>query len=296
MKKTIAIILSIILCFTFAACGQKPIQQEPQSEAVDINELKIVSGAPGITEILIGLGLGDNIVAIDQYSADIEGTPEGIPAMDLYYPDAETIIGLKPNLVFSSVINSLGGEDPFAIIKESGIEVLEFSATDSFAGIMEDIEKIAEATGTQEKGIELIDNMKKEIEEIRTKAEGLNKDISIYFEISPAPNIYSGGKDTFHNEIMEILGVKNIFGQEQGWISPSEEAIIKANPDIIITNVNYVENAVDEIKSRKGWGDISAIKNNKVFQVATNSTSRPSQNITKGLKEIAEVIYPEEFK
>ena len=46
----------------------------------------IVSGAPSVTEILVGLGLGDKIIAADAYSADVEGIDPSICTLDFYKP------------------------------------------------------------------------------------------------------------------------------------------------------------------------------------------------------------------
>ena len=67
---------------------------------------------------------------------------------------------------------------------------------------------------------------------------------------------YSVGKDTFINEMIQTIGAENIFANQDAWISPSEESVIDANPDVILTNVNYVENPTKEIMSRDGWDNI----------------------------------------
>ena len=96
--------------------------------------------------------------------------------------------------------------------------------------------------------------------------------------------------------MIEIIGAENVFADQVGWISPSEESVIDANPDVILTNVTYIENAVDEIKSRSGWNNINAIKEGNITMIDKNASSRPSQHIIKALKEMAVAIYPEQYK
>ena len=79
--------------------------------------------------------------------------------------------------------------------------------------------------------------------------------------------------------MVEIVGAENIFKNEDTWISPSEESVINANPDIILTKVDYVENPTEEIKSRGGWQNINAVKNDEVYYIDTNSVSRLTHNI-----------------
>jgi iron complex transport system substrate-binding protein len=59
--------------------------------------------------------------------------------------------------------------------------------------------------------------------------------------------------------------------------------------------VNYIENPVQEIKSRLGWGEIAAVKNNAVYYINADASNRPNHNIIKALKEMARVVYSDEY-
>ncbi len=95
--------------------------------------------------------------------------------------------------------------------------------------------------------------------------------------------------------MIELVGGENIFKDQNGWISPSAESVIEKNPDVIITNVNYVPDAVKEIKNREGWENIAAVKNGQVYLVDANASSRPSQNVVKALQQMAEYINPDAY-
>jgi len=75
----------------------------------------------------------------------------------------------------------------------------------------------------------------------------------------------------------------------------SDEVILDADPDVILTNVSYLDDSVGEIVSRPGWEVLSAIQNERIYQIATNASSRPSHNIIHALEEMAVAIYPEYF-
>jgi iron complex transport system substrate-binding protein len=71
---------------------------------------------------------------------------------------------------------------------------------------------------------------------------------------------------------------------------------VAADPDIILTNVDYVENPTEEIKSRAGWENMKAVKNNDVYYIDKSASSLSNHNVVKALKEMAEAVYPEVFK
>lgn len=259
---------------------------------------KIISTAPSNTEVLVDLGLADKLVAVDKYSADVEGINKDLPKIDFRNPDAETIISLQPDIIIASGHNKVGDNDPFQLVKDAGITVVYIPSSYSIDGVYGDIEFIAQITKADKKSKEIIDNMKKEVESIKAIGDKITNKKKVYFEIGSGSMLSSFGKETFLNEMIEIVGAENIFSNEKSWISPSAEAIISANPDVILTSmpdINGVK-AVDDIKSRDGWGSITAIKEGQVYSIDGNSSSRPSQNIIKALKEMAKAIYPNEYK
>lgn len=291
------ILIVIIVMTTLVSCSNTAAtmtDREGNSFKLPKKINTIISTAPSNTEILAGLGLSDKLVAIDKYSTDIEGINKDLPKIDFKNPDAETIVALKPDIIIASGHNKTGNQDPFAAVKEAGIEVVYIPTSSSIEDLYKDIDFISKITGTEKKADEMITNMKNEINSIKKIGDTITDKKNVYFEIGSTSALYSFGKNTFLNEMIEIVGAKNIFANENSWISPSAEVIVKANPDVILTN-EPTKNAVDAIKTREGFKDVKAVKENNVFAIDNNSSSRPSQNIIKALKQIAKAIYPKEY-
>lgn len=297
-KKIIAILMTM---FIMAGCSQNKEREITDREGTKVsipNKIdKIISTAPSNTEVIVDLGLGDKLVAVDKYSSDVPGISKDLTKIDFSNPDAEAIIGLNPDIIIASGHNKTGSsEDPFKLVKEAGIPVVYIPSSESIKGIYEDIEFIANILNVENKGNELVNDMKSKIDEIASIGKNITDKKSVYFEISPAPSLFTFGQGTFLNEMIEIIGAKNIFADEKGWISPSAESVIDKNPDIIFTNVDYTENPIKEIETRDGFENISAVKNNVVYQIDKNSSSRPSQNIILALSQMAESIYPDKYE
>lgn len=294
----LSLILIVILTITtLIGCANKTVtstDREGNNFKLPKKVNTIISTAPSNTEILVGLGLSDKLIAIDKYSTDIDGVNKDLPKIDFKNPDAETLVSLKPDIIIASGHNKTGNEDPLAAVKEAGIEVVYIPVSSSIEDLYKDIDFIAKVTGTENKGEEIIKNMKGEIDSIKKIGNTITDKKNVYFEIGSTSALYSFGNNTFLNEMIEIVGAKNIFANENSWISPSPEAIVKANPDVILTN-EPTKNAIVSIKSREGFKDINAIKENNIFAIDNDSSSRPSQNIMKALKQIAKAIYPEKY-
>lgn len=298
-KKVISLVMiTMMALLMFTGCGSKTVtmkDMEGTEFTVPKKIERIVSTAPSNTEILVGLGLGDKIVGIDKYSADVKGLNPDIPKIDFRNPDAEAILALKPDVIIASGHNREGKEDPFKVLKDAGIPVVYIPTSESIDGIYEDINFLAKLTGTEAEGKKMVDSMKSEVNKIKAIGETIKDKKTVYFEIGSGSKLYSFGNDTFLNSLLNIVGAENIFANEKGWISPSEEAVIKANPDVILTNESYIENATDLIAKRPGWNTITAVKDNQIFLIDNNASSRGSQYVINALKQMAKDIYPEQY-
>lgn len=255
----------------------------------------IVSAAPSVTEILTGLGLGGNIIAADMYSADVDGVDPSVCTLDFYNLNTEELIALDPDVIIINGISSTGESDPYQSLKDAGVNVIYIPSSTSIESIKLDIEFLAAYTNTASKGAELIAEIDNAVADISEKAAAITDKKKVYMEISAAPYLYTCGNGTFLDEIITLVGAENIYGGESGWISNTEETVISADPDVILTSVAYDGYDFNEIKTRAGWENITAVKNGAVYQVDANATSRASQNIVKGMYEIAKAVYPEVY-
>ena len=267
---------------------------------------RIVSTAPSNTEIIVDLGQAHRLVAIDKHSANVFGVLDNLPLLDFFYPDAEVIINLKPDLIIASGHNPTGsGEDPFRLLREMGIPVVYISMSKSIENIYEDISLIAELLNAKEEGEALIAATREQIAAIAAQTtaqfaaqfaqntDGIENKPSVYFEISAAPLMLTFGKESFIHNMISIVGARNIFENETWLVQPSAERIIALNPDIIITNVNYIDDPIGEIKSRPGFNHINAVINIRVYQIDNDSSSRSSARIVLALRQMSEAINSE---
>jgi len=250
---------------------------------------RIISAAPSNTEIIVGLGMGDLLIAVDRHSRGIPGVPDGLPEIDFFFPDTEAIIDLEPDLIFVNEINSFGvANNPFRLLADLGIRVIQVPTSVSIEGIYNDIYLIAEVMGVKESGERLVEDMRNEINRIAFAARSERR--SVFFEISSSPTLVTFGQGAYLNEMIEIAGGRNIFEDQRGWFSPSAEEIINRNPEIIFTLYYPGEDPVSEIKNRQAFASISAVRENRIFAIDADSASRPSQNILQAFQQIAQAI------
>jgi iron complex transport system substrate-binding protein len=318
MKKVVLLIMAVILSFSILSCNKTvdniEIPENNVENSLGIEKIKdragneievpkninrIISMAPSTTEILLDLGLGDKIIAVDLNAKRMKGNKglgNDVPEFDMMTPDIEKLASLKPDIVFTSGMSNLEGKaDPYKPLRDLGVCVAHIPTSYSIEDIKSDIIFIAELTKTSDKAKELVEVIDTEVDNIAQIGKNIKEKKTVYFEVAAAPNMYSFGSGVFLNEILELVGATNIFKDQKSWINVNDESIVAANPDVVLTNVNYIDDPIGEIKSRKGWENIKAVKNNDVYYIDSDASTLPNHNFVKAMKEIAKAIYPDKY-
>lgn len=271
------------------AVGNKvTIEQKPE---------KIVSLIPSNTEAVFALGSGEKVIGVSENDNYPEETKDiqKIGGMEI---DTEMILALQPDIVLAheSAHNSKEGIQQ---LKDAGIPVLIVNDAKSFKEVYMSIEMIGTAIGELDKAKEIVKTMQNKLEKIKEKAKAIKSEDrkSVFVEVSPSPEIYTTGKNTFMDEMLDIISADNVAGELDGWVKLDEESMIAANPDVIITTYGYYTgDPVKEVTGRNGWADIQAVKNGEVFDVHSDIVTRSGPRLIEGVEELAKSVYPNVFK
>lgn len=301
-----ALAAALILAGALVSCAPKNAAARADSGAIaDRNaaaqtaSLRIASMAPSYTAVLIDLGLAESIVACDTWSAPEGGLNADVVRFDMMKPDAERLAALSPDLILVSEMTKQGtSSDPFKPLSDSGIRVEYLPTSASIDEIRADTARIAALVNREKEGKALIDSMDAAIAEIRAVGSTIpeEKRRTVIFEISPAPYLYSFGRGVYLDELITAIGANNALSPSEGWLSVGAETVVSADPDVILSNVNFSGDPVPEILGRPGWEGMKAVREKRVYYIDNNSSSQPCPRIVKALGEMARAVYPEWYK
>ncbi len=247
---------------------------------------RIISLAPSNTEILFALGLDDKVVGVDQAS-NYPPEAQDKTVVGGYFGgyNLEVITVLDPQLILASSINS---DELIGDLENRSFAVVVLDASD-IDGVFHDIELVGSITDADAEAEALVSNLTARVDTIADLMLGVETP-SVYIELDS--NLWTYGPGTFGDDLLDLAGGENIAGSMGSpWVQLDEEFVVTSSPDIIIT----VFTPVEEIKSRPGWSDISAIQDDQVFAVDGDLISRPGPRIVDGLEELAHLIHPELF-
>ena len=117
---------------------------------------------------------------------------------------------------------------------------------------------------------------------------------TVYFEVSPLQwGLWTAGKNTFMDEVANMMGLKNCFDDVEGWSEISQEQVIERNPDYIVTITMYFGEGPtpeEEILLREGWADVTAVKNKAILNLPNNELSRPAPRLVDGAKALYDFV------
>lgn len=265
---------------------------------IDKKPEKIISLIPSNTEIVYALENGEAIVGVtdfDNYPEEAM-SKEKIGGIEF---NIEKMISLKPDLIFAHESTADGAAAGLQQLRDAGIDIVVVNDAQNLDGVYTSIEMIGEAIGETEKAAGLVDDMKNRFAELKKQAEAIKADQqkTVFVEVSPAPEIYAAGKNTFIDEMLTLIGAKNAIGDMEGWPKVDQEAIVERNPDVVVTTYGYYsEKPVDQVLGRQGWNHVKAVKDQQVFDVHSDLVTRSGPRLAEGAEELAKAIYPDVFK
>jgi iron complex transport system substrate-binding protein len=67
------------------------------------------------------------------------------------------------------------------------------------------------------------------------------------------------------------------------------------DPQIILLGDAAYGITPDSIQERSGWGNLDAVKNNRIYAFDDNLVSRPGPRLVEGLEQLAQLLHPELF-
>ncbi|MCF7792467.1 MAG: helical backbone metal receptor [Candidatus Cloacimonetes bacterium] len=274
MKKKLVIVIVIAIIF---GCNSKQTVH---------SEKRYVVTSPEVAEIICLFEGAENIVGITSECDYPVYLQQKQIIGNFGKIDFEKILNLNPSLVFTA------GLEQDALAEE--LKKLDISTekihSHSISEMLDSIVRIGNLIEKETRAEFVVDSLKTEIASIPK----LKKNPKVYIEIYGDP-IMSVSDSSFVGQLINLAGGKNIFPtlpRDYSRINP--EKVIEANPEIII--LTYPGMTAENIKNRKGWQVLDAVKSNRIYdinQIDPNLILRASPRMINGVKEIQKVFNEE---
>lgn len=293
LRRTLSLL--VVLCLVLSLAASAEIQSTDmlgRAYSLASPASRVVALSAAECEILYALGAGDALVGRGEY-CDYPAEALALPVLGSGgNTNIEEILALQPDLV---LMNTMAQPlEQVEAIEKAGAPVFVTQATD-IEGVYSAIAGIGQTVGKDPEAQALVDSMKATFDALKAKVPSGDAPKTVYFEVSPLQyGLWTGGRNTFMNELADMLGLKNIFDDVDGWAEVSQEQVIARNPDLIVTVTMYFGEGPkpdEEIAARAGWADIAAVKNGKILVADNNAITRPGPRLAEAAQSLYDFAY-----
>jgi iron complex transport system substrate-binding protein len=290
-KSSIIFVLALII---FSFCGislAKEVKDEiGRKLTIKDAPQRIVSLAPGITETLFALNLGDKVVGVTSF-CDWPPEAKHKPQVGGFInPSIEKIVSLQPDLVIATADGNR--KDTVQQLERVGLIVYVTNPSDT-KEILASILHIGEITSSEKNARSIVGRLRKRLANVTAQTREKIKP-RIFFQIGLDP-VITTGRGTLINEVIGLAGGINIAGSDTArYPRYSAEGIMAGAPDIILFAPMAQDREFAAVKNYwQKFKEIPAVKNNKIYPVETDLISRASPRIIDALEKMALIFHPE---
>lgn len=311
MKRfTTPVILMLILAVLLPACSPASVPQPTATVAMltvtdglgrvltlDLAPQRVISLAPSNTEILYAVGAGSLMVGRDDFSnypEEVVSLPTVGGSMGDY--NLEQITSLQPDLVLAAEINT---PEQVKALEDIGIQVYYLSNPTDLEGVFQNLLIVGELSGRQSQAAELAASLRARVETVQQKLAGISERPMVFYELdgSEPAKPWTAGKGTFMDLLIQLAGGENIgASMESSWGQLSLEALLLANPDVILLGDAAYGVTVEQVAARAGWEAIKAVQNQQIVPFNDDMASRPGPRLVDGLEILARILHPQVFE
>jgi iron complex transport system substrate-binding protein len=206
----------------------------------DADTSRIVTLGGSVTEIVYALGAGDQVVGVDASSVYPEAATEKPNVGYFRKVPAEGVLSLNPSLVLA--LEGTGPPTVFEQFRSAGVRTVKVSEVPSVEGAKQKIRKLGDLLGRSARADSLIAAMERELEAaraLRTEASSTPRVLFVYARGSGTMNV--AGRGTSAAAMIELAGGTNAITGFEGHKPMSAEAVVEAEPDVILALTRGLE-------------------------------------------------------
>jgi len=262
-----SLLMQSISMGSFLMLGEKALAQKKSSKSLEALRLVSIGGA--LTEMIYLLNSSKALVGVDTtslYPDAARKLPNVGYARSL---SSEGILALKPTQVIA--IEDAGPPVVLRQIANAGIPLTVLQSNLRFDGVLDRIHKIGELIDKAQAAKELIQNLNLEWAKTQNQLTATQlKKIDVLFILSQNPTqVMVSGTKTSADAMISYAGANNAISGFSGYKPLTPEAMIAANPDIILMTAQGIEalGGVDGVLRFPGISKTTAGKQKKIISL-----------------------------
>ena len=292
MKKIILFILIFIALSQTGFCANFPYSfNDSRGDKITLERApeRIVSLVPTVTEMLLRLGVDDQLIGITHHSILPPGTAGKQIIGGFFEPDMDKVASLHPHIIFYADLHSKNIE------QFSGEATLIQLSSNSISESFKNLRLLADIFDTAEIAKEIIQEETRLLELISKKTAEIAEDKRVRaMRLMGRSTVMTPGNDSFQNEYIRAAGAIPPGFQKDGSVVPvSLKEWQSFNPQFLYGCGDDRE--VLKLLDAPGWRDVDAVKNKNYSFFPCDLTCRSATHTGYFVAWLAANIYHDEF-
>ena len=275
--------------------GTGPIVSDYLGRKIRIsNNTRIVPLGGAVTEIVYGLGMGENVVGID-ISATYPKDVLQLPVVGYQRRiTAEGVLSVNPTLVIATTESGPVGS--LDLIRNSGVTVLILPEIFTIEGTKDKIYRIGTALNRKSQAAKLIEELEfdlKSLEELRNKIISPKRVLFIYARGTNV--LMAAGRNNQADELIKLAGGTNAGSGFFGFRPLTAESVIAANPEVVLmlTKGKASIGGDQGILKLPGINFTEAGKQNNFIDLEDNYLLGFGPRLGKAISDLVVLLHPE---
>ena len=248
---------------------------------------RIVSLAPGATEMLFAAGAGDHVIATVEYS-DVPPAAKRVPRIgDVVSVDIERLVAVHPEVV----VIWPGGGNAAEIEKIARLGIpLYRQEVSHVTDLPESIRRLGRLAGTSPVAERKAQELAGRIATLSQRhAAGLH--LTVLLQVWNRP-LYTVGGHQLMTDALRLCGVQNVFGDlNEPGPAVDVEAVLARNPDIIIAAAPRGE-AAGWLADWKRFPNLRAVRSGRLIPFEDERLSRLGPSVVEATEALCRLINP----
>jgi iron complex transport system substrate-binding protein len=248
---------------------------------------------PAATDLLIGMGAGDHLVAVSDYDEAPQVTK--LPRVGGYQTiDWEKLAAIRPNVLVSFYGP---GHAPAGFLEktdELGIERVNVQP-DRLGDIFAAIVTLGQACHEPEKAAAEVRRIRGRIDQVKLSVAGQRRVRAIIVTGDTGAGL--AGRETFLNDLLEAAGGENAL-TVPNYVTLDREALAALRPEVILQlRPGADEKAVAQARAAwDGLADLPAVREHRVWIFTDNTIEQPGSHVAETAAKFAQALHPSPSK
>jgi iron complex transport system substrate-binding protein len=238
---------------------------------------RLLSLAPGLTEIAYAAGAGELLVGTVEYS-DYPAAARRLPRVgDAWRVDLERVLALAPDVVLAWPTGTPNAT--IAQLRQLGLDVVEVP-TQRLADVPVALRQLGRIAGTQAAAERAAREFETHVAQQR-ETYARRAPLTVFIEIDDEPVYTVNGRHVI-SEIVELCGGRNVFAGLPQLAPPiATEAVLAADPQVIVTTDDTI---ADPVALWRQWPRLRAVQAGTVYSLSSDLVTRASPRLAQGVE------------